>query len=88
MRQDLGDTGRAVSGDIRAQADKVAGKDGRLVMQCVIMNQEVRKNIQEYWKIPAVDVGTSHRVIKTAFPGMAMGVAATLDALNGQKCRM
>ena len=47
-------------------------------MQLLIMNQEVlEKNIQEYWKIPCFLLMWDKTV-----SGMAMGVAAALDALK------
>ena len=88
-------TQATVSRDIRAlKMTKVAGKDGK--SHYAILNSASQELGDKYTRVlhdalTSIDVGQNMIVIRTV-PGMAMGVAAALDALNwkeilGLHCR-
>ena len=78
-------TQATVSRDIRAlKMTKVAGKDGK--SHYAILNSASQELGDKYTRVlhdalTSIDVGQNMIVIRTV-PGMAMGVAAALDALN------
>ena len=78
-------TQATVSRDIRARKmTKVAGKDGK--SHYAILNGTTAELGDKYTRVlhdalTSIDVGQNMIVIRTV-PGMAMGVAAALDALN------
>ena len=78
-------TQATVSRDIRAlKLMKVAGKDGK--SRCAILTEPSAELGDKYTRIlqdtlTSLDVGQNMLVIRTV-PGMAMGVAAALDALK------
>ena len=77
-------TQATVSRDIRAlKLTKVAGKDGKS-RYAVLSSASVElgdKYTRVLHALTSIDVGQNMIVIRTV-PGMAMGVAAALDALN------
>ena len=78
-------TQATVSRDIRAlMMTKVAGKDGK--SHYAILNSASQELGDKYTRVlhdalTSIDIGQNMIVIRTV-PGMAMGVAAALDALN------
>ena len=78
-------TQATVSRDIRAlKMTKVAGKDGK--SHYAILNSASQELGDKYTRVlhdalTSIDIGQNMIVIRTV-PGMAMGVAAALDALN------